>query len=208
VYLYQVDSQRAVLCRPDRPVLLLESGSSVPVPLYTKKADSAGAAEYTPTEIDIDTDLFKGKMVVRLAVRPGLASARLRRPANWLHCPHTLASRQGIDPPGETGTVPGAGSAAHRSYFRGKRRLTQTVVQGSFKRPIPMRSAVTGQQFDRPLVNVPGRWIVKKGFEVIRRLSPLLDEVRGQAHTPPRTSAHERARSADGKEVVGAVVAV
>ena len=42
-------------------------------------------------------------------------------------------------------------------YFRGKRRKMQVAIQGRFKRPLRFDQVFSGQEFMKPLCNIPGR---------------------------------------------------
>ena len=42
-------------------------------------------------------------------------------------------------------------------YFRGKRRKMQVAIQGKFKRPLRFDQVFSGQEFAKPLRNIPGR---------------------------------------------------
>lgn len=60
------------------------------------------------------------------------------------------------------------------SYFEGRKRTMQTVVQGRFKTPTPCSKVVTGQWFYRKLVNLPSRFILDTVFSIFKKLSPSL----------------------------------
>jgi hypothetical protein len=61
------------------------------------------------------------------------------------------------------------------SYFDGKKRKFQAVVQGTFKKALPMSQCVTGQAFDRPAGKLPARWIVTAFIKFISTLAPQLE---------------------------------
>lgn len=61
-----------------------------------------------------------------------------------------------------------------RSYFDGKKRKFQAVVQGKFKTPLPMSETVTGQSFTRAAGKLPARWIVTSFITFISSLVPQL----------------------------------
>ena len=44
--------------------------------------------------------------------------------------------------------------------FKGKRRKTAIVVQGTFKEPLLFEEVLTGQEFGRTPTNLPARWLV------------------------------------------------
>lgn len=57
-------------------------------------------------------------------------------------------------------------------YFRGRRRLFQTIVQGRFKEPLLVSEVLTGHEFVRPLQHLPYPWMIKAGTTLIRTLAP------------------------------------
>ena len=57
-------------------------------------------------------------------------------------------------------------------YFDGRKRRMQLLVQGHFKRELRMDEVQTGQEFSRPLLRLPARWLITACMKVIRRLSP------------------------------------
>ena len=57
-------------------------------------------------------------------------------------------------------------------YFRGRRRLFQTIVQGRFKEPLLVSEVLTGHEFVRPLQHLPHPWMIKAGTTLIRTLAP------------------------------------
>ena len=61
------------------------------------------------------------------------------------------------------------------SYFDGKKRKFQAVIQGKFKKSLPMSQCVTGQAFDRPAGRLPARWIVTAFIKFISTLAPQLE---------------------------------
>lgn len=67
--------------------------------------------------------------------------------------------------------------SAHESYFNGRKRLMQTVVQGQFKRPMKMSEVYVGSIFSQPLAGAPPPLMSKIMDMVIRRVAPgvLLD---------------------------------
>ena len=61
-------------------------------------------------------------------------------------------------------------------YFAGKTRKIRFVVQGRFSHDHPMRTLLTGEEQQRPLANLPPRWVLSTIFGVVRKLSPGLKE--------------------------------
>lgn len=56
-------------------------------------------------------------------------------------------------------------------YFGGRARLQQVVVQGRFKRRLPLAAVVTGQRFDRPFaLDGMAAWAVSALLPVLRRV--------------------------------------
>ena len=58
------------------------------------------------------------------------------------------------------------------AYFAGKKRQMSTVVQGRFKRAIPMMDCATGYEFDAPFTNLPIRMVIKIALSVVRAIAP------------------------------------
>ena len=61
------------------------------------------------------------------------------------------------------------------SYFDGKKRRFQAIIQGRFKQELSMCQCVTGQMFDRPSGKLPAKWIVSTAIRFISTLSPQLE---------------------------------
>merc|ERR1712070_429721 len=57
-------------------------------------------------------------------------------------------------------------------YFGGKRRKMQVAVQGKFKKPIRFDNVFSGQEFVKPLRNIPGRRLVKWAMTLLRSRLP------------------------------------
>lgn len=53
------------------------------------------------------------------------------------------------------------------SYFKGRKRIFQSVVQGRFKKAIPVSDVMTGHEFSRPLSNLPPHMILKTASSFI-----------------------------------------
>ena len=60
------------------------------------------------------------------------------------------------------------------AYFEGHRRVSVNYVQGRFKRRLPLDQVLTGQTFQRPLVNMPSQMLIKVAFGFLRGLAPSL----------------------------------
>jgi len=56
--------------------------------------------------------------------------------------------------------------------FKGRQRKTSLVVQGRFKRQLPYCDVFTGQEFFRPLLDLPAKWMINVLLRIARRLSP------------------------------------
>ena len=80
------------------------------------------------------------------------------------------------------------------SYFDGKKRVFQAIVEGKFKTPLPMSHCVTGQFFERPAGKLPARWIVTSFVKFVSTLSPQLeatiDDYRPRFLSPLVSTAH------------------
>lgn len=62
----------------------------------------------------------------------------------------------------------------HDEYFKDRKRLMQTVIQGQFKRPISMSEVYVGSIFALPLAGAPPPLMTKIMDAVIRRIAPGL----------------------------------
>ena len=63
----------------------------------------------------------------------------------------------------------------HEQYFSGRKHkkvLMQIVLQGRFKKPVPMSDVYIGSRFDRPLRLVPPPFIQRALHSLLRRVSP------------------------------------
>eukprot|EP00592_Proboscia_alata_P008811 CAMPEP_0194364442 /NCGR_PEP_ID=MMETSP0174-20130528/12371_1 /TAXON_ID=216777 /ORGANISM="Proboscia alata, Strain PI-D3" /LENGTH=274 /DNA_ID=CAMNT_0039138483 /DNA_START=181 /DNA_END=1005 /DNA_ORIENTATION=- len=60
------------------------------------------------------------------------------------------------------------------AYFKGHKRLMQTVIQGRFKRPISMSNVYAGSIFAQPLAGAPPPKMTKIMDAIIRRIAPGL----------------------------------
>lgn len=56
--------------------------------------------------------------------------------------------------------VKGLGSAPP-DLFAGQRRKTSITIQGRFKAPAGLDDIVTGQEFSRPAIYLPAKWLVE-----------------------------------------------
>jgi len=61
---------------------------------------------------------------------------------------------------------------SHKSYFKGRKRLMQTVVQGRFKRPLKMSEVYVGSIFSEPLAAAPPAFMTTVMNAVIKRVAP------------------------------------
>mmetsp|Transcript_13285 Transcript_13285/g.27113 ORF Transcript_13285/g.27113 Transcript_13285/m.27113 type:complete len:287 (+) Transcript_13285:1965-2825(+) len=59
-----------------------------------------------------------------------------------------------------------------KAYFKGKRRKMQVCVQGKFKRPMRYDEVYGGQEFAGGLRNIPGKWLIKWAFELLKPRLP------------------------------------
>jgi len=57
-------------------------------------------------------------------------------------------------------------------YFDGKRRKMQVCVQGQFKEPLRFDQVFGGQEFAGGLRNIPGKWLIKWAFELLKPRLP------------------------------------
>ena len=57
-------------------------------------------------------------------------------------------------------------------YFKGKARQMSTVIQGHFKKPLPVHELATGFEFDHPLQNLPARTVLRVLLSIIRQIAP------------------------------------
>eukprot|EP00884_Botryococcus_braunii_P007757 jgi/Botrbrau1/16983/Bobra.49_2s0043.2 len=64
--------------------------------------------------------------------------------------------------------------SAPGGLFEGLKRKTCLIIQGRFKSRISFNQLLTGQQFDRPLSNLPSPWLLKGLIAAARALSPAL----------------------------------
>ena len=62
----------------------------------------------------------------------------------------------------------------HDEYFKGRKRLMQTVIQGRFKRPIKMSEVYVGSIFAEPLDGAPPSYMTKIMNAVVGRIAPGL----------------------------------
>ena len=69
--------------------------------------------------------------------------------------------------------VRGSGACAP-PYFATNRMLTGFFVQGTVKQRVPLAEVLTGQAFERPLVNMPSSWIVSVGMATVQHFAPVL----------------------------------
>ena len=51
--------------------------------------------------------------------------------------------------------------SAPPDLFTGQHRKTSITIQGRFKQPAGLDDVVTGQEFSRPAVNLPAKWLVE-----------------------------------------------
>jgi hypothetical protein len=71
--------------------------------------------------------------------------------------------------------VAGATNVGETTYFNGRKRKSQTIVQGRFKKSLSFNDVGTGQEFHHPL-NVSNSKLAKLVLAIIRRLSPAVKE--------------------------------
>jgi len=70
--------------------------------------------------------------------------------------------------------LPCAEQVRLNAYFEGYQRVSVNYVQGRFKQRLPMDQVMTGQTFQRPLVNMPSQMLIKVAFGFLRGLAPTL----------------------------------
>jgi Protein of unknown function (DUF1769) len=63
-------------------------------------------------------------------------------------------------------------TGSHEAYFKGRKRLMQTVVQGQFKEPVKMSDVYFGSVFSKPLAFPPPPSMQKIMNGVFKRLAP------------------------------------
>jgi len=95
------------------------------------------------TAVPLDGPLFQGVMVSRIKNAPRMVKSSSSNP-----------------------------SPNNAKYFKGKSRLFQWTVQGTFKRRIRFDKLITGQEFDRAFCNTPSTALVKKGIDLLRSRLP------------------------------------
>ena len=61
---------------------------------------------------------------------------------------------------------------SHENYFKGRKRLMQTVLQGQFKKPTKMSDVYVGSIFDKPLAQAPPPTLTRIMDAIIRRVAP------------------------------------
>mmetsp|Transcript_37225 Transcript_37225/g.54523 ORF Transcript_37225/g.54523 Transcript_37225/m.54523 type:complete len:734 (+) Transcript_37225:232-2433(+) len=61
-----------------------------------------------------------------------------------------------------------------KTYFTGRKRLFQYIVQGRFLEEIPVSNVLTGHEFVRPLKKLPPAWLLRTGISLIERVAPGL----------------------------------
>eukprot|EP00956_Cyclotella_meneghiniana_P016232 scaffold25542_cov60-Cyclotella_meneghiniana.AAC.6 len=60
-----------------------------------------------------------------------------------------------------------------KTYFSGRKRIFQSVVQGRFKEEgLKVSDVLTGHEFSRPLKNLPHPWILKTASNFIGKVAP------------------------------------
>ena len=62
-----------------------------------------------------------------------------------------------------------------QSYFNGRKRLSQFIIQGQFKKSIKVSDLVTGREFDKPLKLVPPPVVSRIIRRILRRLAPSVE---------------------------------
>lgn len=67
------------------------------------------------------------------------------------------------------------GDNKSNDYFAGKKRKFQAIVQGKFKKALPISECVTGQALDRPGGKLPAKWIVSSFIRFVSTLAPQLE---------------------------------
>lgn len=60
-------------------------------------------------------------------------------------------------------------SSAPKDLFVGQRRKTSITVQGRFKQACRLEDIITGQEFARPAVNLPAKWLVESVLVKVSR---------------------------------------
>lgn len=63
----------------------------------------------------------------------------------------------------------------NKGYFNGVNRRYQAVVQGRFKKSIPLTELSTGFRFNRPCGKLPAKWILRGGIKILKFFAPQLD---------------------------------
>lgn len=63
-------------------------------------------------------------------------------------------------------------SSTDESYFEGKQRATQFVIQGQFKEEVACDDVQCGNVFQKPFTEIP--WVVSGILSIIRRIAPSM----------------------------------
>ena len=58
------------------------------------------------------------------------------------------------------------------TYFEGRKRIFQSVVQGRFKERVSVSDVLTGHEFAKPLKNLPRPLILKMATALASKVSP------------------------------------
>ena len=62
-----------------------------------------------------------------------------------------------------------------RAYFNGRKRLSQFIIQGQFKKSVKVSDMVTGREFDKPLKLVPPPFINRVIRRILGRVAPSVE---------------------------------
>ncbi|KAL3926179.1 MAG: hypothetical protein SGBAC_013576 [Bacillariaceae sp.] len=116
------------------------------------KDHEAGAPLPLGEFVEFETDLFVGKMLCRLKPFP----------------PTSAAEEQAEQ-------ANSAKMESHKDYFHNKKRHYQFVVQGHFRKAIPLSDLVLGDFYERPFLGIPKGTIMRMYQKFMEALSPGME---------------------------------
>ncbi|CAJ1959629.1 unnamed protein product [Cylindrotheca closterium] len=135
--------------------------------VHTKDYE-AGAPLPLGDFIEFETDLFVGKMICRMKPLPPTTSPPDDSSGHTRPADNSNKSEE------SSSSSSSSSHESHKEYFHGKKRHYQFVVQGHFRKSIPLSDIAMGDFYEKPFLGIPKGAIMRMYQRFMETISPGL----------------------------------